>query len=372
MPCHGACRLSPFEVGQIKAHSQHGLSTAEIAAEIIKADGATAPSREAVRQVLLKLKANPGWTGERKAGSGRPRSTSKKLDTSLCKAVMARRGKAKITSAILRKSVPGAGVMSTSTIRRRLAESGLEWLRRRRKTLVTADAKNARLAWASWVLRCRRGSLKRWAYSDGTVFYLDRTEAEHEGTKRAALGGYVWRQSDKKDALYSDCVGPSSYYKGQGIPVRVWGLLTGGRLHIAVLREGHVMNRWRYAEIVNKCFTKWLAGVSKPLLVQDYERCLRCDEPLAACRSAGIHVLAQHPSHSPDLNAIENAWALLRNRLGATEPTAREHRSSFIKRLRTAVLWVNRNNKSSLVELSNNQQDRATEVIRLDGARTHW
>ena len=134
MPCHGASRLSPFEVGQIKAHSQHGLSTAEIAAEIIKADGTTAPSREAVRQVLLKLKANPGWTGERKAGSGRPRSTSKKLDTSLCKAVMAHRGKAKITSAILRKSVPGAGVMSTSTIRRRLAESGLEWLRRRRKT----------------------------------------------------------------------------------------------------------------------------------------------------------------------------------------------------------------------------------------------
>ncbi len=43
---------------------------------------------------------------------------------------------------------------------------------------------------------------------------------------------------------YEDCVGPSSYWKAQGLPVRVWGLLANGVLHITVLPEGNCMNRW--------------------------------------------------------------------------------------------------------------------------------
>ena len=34
---------------------------------------------------------------------------------------------------------------------------------------------------------------------DGTVFYLDRTQAESESSQRAALGAYVWRKSDNRE-----------------------------------------------------------------------------------------------------------------------------------------------------------------------------
>ena len=40
--------------------------------------------------------------------------------------------------------------------------------------------------------------------------------------------------ADGSDGLYEDCVGPSSYYKAQGIPVRIWGLLANGQLFVAV------------------------------------------------------------------------------------------------------------------------------------------
>ena len=41
---------------------------------------------------------------------------------------------------------------------------------------------------AASVVRVHATTLARWAYTDGTVFYLDRTEACLESTERAALG----------------------------------------------------------------------------------------------------------------------------------------------------------------------------------------
>ena len=86
--------------------------------------------------------------------------------------------------------------------------------------------------------------LNKWGYPDGTVFYLARTDAEVQGHKRGALGPYVWRRASGSDALYEDCVGPSAYWKAQGMPVRVWGLLTNSVLNITVLPAGECMNRW--------------------------------------------------------------------------------------------------------------------------------
>jgi hypothetical protein len=212
--------------------------------------------------------------------------------------------------------------------------------------------------------------LHQWAYSDGTVFFLDRTQEENEHGQRRALGSSVWRRADRSDALYEDCVGPSSYSKAQGSPVRVWGLLAGGELKIYVLPEAQSMNRWWYAWLVEKVFPKWLGDCK--YLVQDFERCLRCEEPLEAMRSIGLELVHGYPRSSQDLNAIENAWNLLRSRLDTTRPTSLEPRPDFIKRLRSAVGWLNKNKCDELWELSTNQKQRARDVVELNGSRTRW
>ena len=104
---------------------------------------------------------------------------------------------------------------------KRLEEAGLAWLRRRRKSLVASVHKPGRLTWADWVLSRTSETLSRWMYTDGTTFYLARTEPEQEQKNRLALGPYVYRMADGSNGLFEECVAPSSYAKAQGTPVRM-------------------------------------------------------------------------------------------------------------------------------------------------------
>ena len=364
-------QLTPFEIGQIKAHMHHGLEATEIAGLIKKTDGKH-PAQPSVFAAMQKLTSQPSWRGERAAGSGRPRATSAALDEAIVKLVFQHRGSSKVTVTFVRRRLPAAKRVSRSLVEDRLHEAGLRFLRRRRKTLVPTDYRAARCTWARKTLRRHTKTLRRWVYSDGTVFYIDKVQAAQESTVRQALGSHVWRMADGKDGLFAECVGPSSYAKAQGLPVRVWGLLVDGKLNITALPEQKVMNRWVYAKVIRQLFSKWCGRRRRPLVVQDYERCLRCDEPMEAFAAAGMAVQQDHPKYSQDLNAIENAWAFLRSRLADTQPKQLESRAAFCRRLRSANLWVNKNRKTALRYLCRNQKERARDVLALKGGRTKW
>ncbi len=87
---------------------------------------------------------------------------------------------------------------------------------------------------------------------------------------------------------------------------------------------------------------------------------------------SGIELCEGYPKSSPDHNAIENAWALLRNRLHDTFPAAGESRAHFLRRLRAAVAWVNKHHKKTLLYLGHNQKERAQDVLDNSGNRTEW
>ena len=67
-------------------------------------------------------------------------------------------------------------------------------------------------------------------YADGLTFYLDVDEASRESTARAALGPFVWRYAESKDALSQDCIGPSRYSKAQFVGSLLVVTLACGRL----------------------------------------------------------------------------------------------------------------------------------------------
>jgi hypothetical protein len=290
----------------------------------------------------------------------------------MVQAVKTFRGKRKTTSTMVRRVVQVAKKVSPRTVRRRFGEAQLRWLRRRRKTLVPDAALQPRLEWARWLLALSAAFLARFVFTDGVAFFLDRSEAEFENSQRAALGLYVWREAERRDALYKDCVGPSTYRKAQGQVVRVWGLLYKSQLYIRVLEKGTRMNRWEYEYTVNTHFKKWLQGASWPILVQDHESCLWCAEPMAALERLGVQVCENHPKHSADLNPIENVWALLRLRLAETAPPHMECRERFVARLRNAVAWLNNNRKPSMQKFSRNLKDRARAVQDNEGHRTGY
>ena len=209
------------------------------------------------------------------------------------------------------------------------------------------------------------------------VFYLARTSGEQESKVRAALGVSVWRQAGGSDALFEEYVDPSAYWRAQGLPVRVWGLLADGVLYITVLPEGQAMNRWLYTWVIEKRFPAWLDEAfgryrSQVFQVQDHERALWTPEPLAAMPGVGVSLLENYPPCSQDLNPIETAWRELRSRLRDTQPVNMEPRAEFVARLRSAAIWVNRNRAEYLMHICNDQEERAHAVRATNGSRTRY
>jgi hypothetical protein len=69
-----------------------------------------------------------------------------------------------------------------------LADAGLRWLLRCRKSLVPSVHKAARIEWAWWVLQRTVLTLSCWGYTDGTVFFLASAWGSREIPCAAVLG----------------------------------------------------------------------------------------------------------------------------------------------------------------------------------------
>ena len=368
-------RLTPYLRGIIYGLRMADYGVQDIIKEVEKADGAP-PSRSAVLRSLALSDRMGGlaWDGVVPSAGGRPKKTSDALDKAMLRLVFKHRGQAKVTCEFVQKKLRAARTVNKRTLQRRLVSAGLLWLARRRKSFVPSMYKASRISFSQWVVRRKAATLLRWAYSDGTVFYRARTLMEKEDGSRGGLGTRVWRAASGHDALFQDCVGPSAYWKGQGAPVRVWGLLVNGVLYISVLPIDKRMNKGLYAWMITSRFRGWVhkafRSAGRVFLVQDHERALWAEEPLGAMRDAGFELLMNYPKCSQDLNAIETAWRELRWRLAQTEPIRMESRSEFVARLRQAVMWLNKHRAKYFRELCFSQKARARAVLEAKGART--
>ena len=372
-------RLDPFTRGQIVGLRQAGLKRDAIAKRVKKRDGAS-PSVRAVDAVLAKKSSSPSWHGEDSSAGGRPRSLTPAQTKRLVKLVFDERGGAKVTVPYCRKRLPFLRHCSKETVRQELLRAGLAWLRRRRKTSIPSEWKKKRLAYCKWLLRLSTNAMRRFAYTDGTTFYLARGHVDKHDKVRAALGPHVWRMANGKDGLWDENVGPSLYAKAQGLPVKIWGFFSNGMLHYHVLpadgRKTTHMNGVRYVKLVRAKFASWrslcLPRGGRVSLVQDHEKCLWQPASLKALADAGCDVLERHPKYSPDLNAIDVWWHRLRQLLEDRAPAEIESRPQFILRLRRTVTWMNRRCRQEGKRLCHGQKVRARAACKLKGAKCQY
>ena len=94
--------------------------------------------------------------------------------------VFKERGRAVVCVKYCQKRLPSLRKVSCSTVERALHEAGLAWLRRRDKRSVPKKWRLKRLLFCTWVLARTQKTLERWAFTDGTTFYLARGPADHE------------------------------------------------------------------------------------------------------------------------------------------------------------------------------------------------
>ena len=177
----------------------------------------------------------------------------------------------------------------------------------------------------------------------------------------------------------------SCYAKAQGLPVKIWGFFCDGRLEYYVLPKAYTdsgklttqhMTGERYRTMVTKHFSGWrkkcLPRGGRVFVVKDYEKFLRSPDTIAAETKAGCDQVPKYPKSSPDLNAIEGWWRKLKLYLEEREPTERETREDFIRRLRRAVNVLNDSCRAQGRKLCRNQKERAVQCKTLRGARTKW
>ena len=120
-------------------------------------------------------------------------------------------------------------------------------------------------AFMSYPVPPNQAYLNKFAYTDGTTFFLPRDDVQQKDKHRAAIGRKVWRRTSGEDSLEDKNVGPSTYAKAQGSPVKIWGLWGDGHLEYMLLPE--VQNKGkmrsanmtgdRYEDMVEKYFPVW-------------------------------------------------------------------------------------------------------------------
>ena len=377
-------RFCAFSRGKIVGKAEEGASREKIRKDVLKKNGKKASLR-AIDGILAHARADPKWQGEEIISGGRPEDLTSKEKRTITKLIHAEVGLAKLTIPYLKKRLPFLRSLSKECVRKSLLRLGFAWRLRRGKAAIAKKYKPERLAWCDWVSKQPQKDLNRYAYVDGTTFYLAATAEQHEDKERAALGKYCYRMISGEDSLEDRNVGSSSYAKAQGVPVKIWGFFCDGRLEYYVLpkeysEKGRLttqhMNGVRYRVMAEKHFANWrkkcLPRGGHVFVVKDYERFLRSAETIAAETKAGCQQIPKYPKCSPDLNAIEGWWRKLKLYLEEREPTERETREDFVRRLRRAVDRMNSKCRAHGRKLCRNQQERAKECKKLSGARTKW
>ena len=377
-------RFSAFSRGRIVGKAEEGAPRKKIRASVLKTDG-TPSSLRAIDKVLAHARSDPDWDGSNSKAGGRPPELNPGELRTLKKFIHAEVGLAKVTMAYMKKRLPFLRRLSKGCLRQTLRRLGYGWRLRRGKAAIARKYKPQRLAYSDWVLAQPQRDLNRWAYVDGTAFYLARTAEEHADKERHALGRYCYRLLDGSDSLDDQNVGPSSYAKAQGQAVKSWGFLCDGHLEYMVLPKAYDkrgkettqhMNGVRYRRMVTQYFAVWrktcLPRGGRVFVVKDFEKFLRSDATIAAEEKAGCDQVPAYPKCSPDLNAIEGWWRKLKLFLEEREPTERESRAHFLRRLRRAVDHLNSKSRAHGRKLCRNQKERAKRVKELRGSRTEW
>jgi len=218
--------------------------------------------------------------------------------------------------------------ISTSTVRRVLADEGYHRRVARKVPYLTKGHKQARLAWA------RRN--KGMAFEDWTrIIFSDECYIQL-GDKHGRT--FVTRCAD--EVLLDECLVPT--FKQSSVRVMVWGCIIEGYKGPLVVLEypggkGGGMNSTRYQDqvlnpVLKSFYMKMNHERQTVYFQQDGAASHRSKSTMAWFAENGIS-LFNHPASSPDLNPIEPVWLDLKNILRHLT-----HPPSTVMELKAAVL----------------------------------
>jgi transposase len=256
---------------------------------------------------------------------------------------------------------------SVRVVQRTIQEAGYTLPQLTNRRVLDTTTKQKRVKWCEDRLRHNAEYWGNRAFGDAHWSHVPRGAAELAAARGAAKGPVHRKKKEKDDPRFHG--GEKGVFK-QGRRVGLFGVLAEGVLR-TVWYDGVTESADAFVEAMEKAKTRFLQA-GKKVLYLDGLGAYHGPEAAAALKAAGFRTVEKVPPNSPDLNPIENAWALLGERMKDTDPEELESVQAFKTRTDNAVRWLNRNKRNELVNMVESTQRGLAAAIKLKGARTSY
>ena len=342
----GRCKLNMEEKARALTQLQQGVSAMRVAADI----GVSRRSIYSLKRAAAALP--PGTTPPRKPGTGTHRKTSPRTDNLLRREVLSNPS---ISAAALKKKYPELlDRVSVRTIQHRLQKDlGLPCRRAAKKPMLTAAMKKKRLAFCHKYKKWTKEQWRKVMFSDESTFRMVRGASNVVRRPRR-----VSRYEEKytvKTVKHPDSV-------------MVWGAFDGvyGRGGLYFLPKGQTMNGATYLNVLQEHMQQFYQQRQCDFFMQDGAPCHKTRTVTKWLSDNNMSVL-DWPGNSPDLNPIENAWKVIKDKVALKQPGNMKELVDAIK-----LTWCTQMDVNYFISLSDSMPRRIAHVLKAKGAMTKY
>ena len=345
-----ARNLQPHQIGALTALCKAGHPNKYIA-------DSTGISLRSVQRWTKKFRESlDDNVSLQKKSTGRPRKL-KQHSLNLIKRIVD--NEPSITARQLRERNPFLSdfPVSLRTIRRRLrTDLGFRRVTARRKPLLTKRQVKNRLAFAKEKRKWRKKKVRNILFSDEATFSV---------TVGRPTKVYRRPGSDPYDPKFT-CATVKFPQK-----LMIWGAFSyHGVSDLIFLPKNETMNKEKYLELLSDnlydSFIKCRVNVNNGIFQQDGASCHTANIVKSWFEFVNIEYIQDWPGNSPDLNPIENLWAIMKEELRGRD-------TSSLPKLEKEIrdVWANID-RNYLKDLVDSFTDRLQEVIDRKGKITSY
>ena len=325
---------------QIVALADSGLKQATIARQL-------RVSRQAVHITLKRFRETGDFSSRPRCG--RPSVTSPQTDRLLKRMVTAQpTSSSKILSASLPVSV------APRTVRHRLQKKiNLRARRPARKPFLSEKNRQDRLKFCE---RVRDWTPEMWEQ----VLWSDETTVRQHGNK----GTLFVRRLPCTRYEPRNCIATVKHSPS----VMIWGSFSAsGRGNLWFLPPGTTMKAANYLEMLQDRLLPMMEVRHTSIFMHDGAPCHRAASVGRWLQQQSVRVLSPWPGNSPDLNPLENLWAILKTKVAERKPTSMTHLHDVIR-----DVWCREINQETCMKLVHSMPDRVRQVLKNRGGPTKF